>query len=569
MGNGMSRRVVFAGGIQAKALAKAYRLDIAADTDEDVFFIGAEALSREAAHRVIAAGDVVVTDLTVAGPSVADYLIPGNAQSIAVPVVHGDFLWPFAGRPHPRNRGTEAVPEGPYPADFGDSFLDGMLDQGVSEDEAIARYLTLEVAKEAGLDARLEASLAALSALDARAGFDLARYVRAEFRTQNLFATRERLRLPLFRHIAAAVFGRMGVARERVDALLEANFIPGAMPIHPAVLRHFDMTAPLPDHHYPVLDEGTFTFEQYCRRYFRYEWNERLHAAILLSETSPAEAIPALRLALETSPGSRAGQLALDEAERAVADSSMLPPLVLPPPAPVPEPPATTLATPLYAAVDAPLPDSQVTRPLMPGSQPKAAMPAPAQETDAGVPIFAPSAFGKLPFTSEHLSTSAGFTDPEPERLADLPAGAPRNVVVARAPAAPASAHSYDPDDDIPEQTAQTSYEDDGALSDDLPEQQQYIELPTDFSGFTAEPAPAAHAAQNRYMPLAPSSDLIEVLPRLLSATRAQQAAEESPFAEMPETMPPPPLRPVLPPELQVEDDEKRGFVARLFGGRP
>ena len=565
----MSRRVVFAGGIQAKALAKAYRLDIAADTDEDVFFIGAEALSREAAHRVIAAGDVVVTDLTAAGPSVADYLIPGNAQSIAVPVVRADFLWPFAGRPHPRNRGTDAVPGGPYPADFGDSFLDDMLAQGVSEDEAVARYLTLDVAKEAGLDARLEASLAGLAALDARAGFDLARYVRAEFRTQNLFATIERLRLPLFRHIAAAVFGRMGVAKERVDAVMEANFAPGAMPIHPAVLRHFDMAAPLPGHRYPVLDEGTFTFEHYCRRYYRYEWNERLHAAILLSESSPAEAIPALRLALETSPGSRAGQMALEEAERAVADSSMLAPLVLPPPAPVPEPPAPTLATPLYAAVDAPLPDSQTSETLMPGSQPKAEAAPQAEETDAGVPIIVPSAFGKLPFTSEHDFTPAAFNDPEPAPVANLPVVAPpRNVVLARAPGAPASQRAEEPDSEDPDQPEQFSYEDDASLSDDVPEQQHYIELPTDFSGFTAEPEPAAKSPQNRYMPLAPSADLIEVLPRLLSATRAQRVSEESPFAEMPETMPPPPLRPVLPPELQVEDDEKRGFMGRLFGGR-
>ena len=57
----MGKRVVFAGGVQAKALAKAYRLDVAADRDEDVFFIPGEAMSRDAAHRVVAAADVLVT----------------------------------------------------------------------------------------------------------------------------------------------------------------------------------------------------------------------------------------------------------------------------------------------------------------------------------------------------------------------------------------------------------------------------------------------------------------------------------------------------------------------------
>ena len=59
----MTRRIVFAGGVQAKALAKAYRLDVADGRDEDVFFIGAESMAREAAHRVVAAADVVVTEM--------------------------------------------------------------------------------------------------------------------------------------------------------------------------------------------------------------------------------------------------------------------------------------------------------------------------------------------------------------------------------------------------------------------------------------------------------------------------------------------------------------------------
>ena len=66
----MTRRVVFAGGTQAKALAKAYRLDIAADRDEDVFFIGAESLAREAAHRVIASADIMVNGACTTGTAI-------------------------------------------------------------------------------------------------------------------------------------------------------------------------------------------------------------------------------------------------------------------------------------------------------------------------------------------------------------------------------------------------------------------------------------------------------------------------------------------------------------------
>ncbi len=527
----MTRRVVFAGGVQARALAKAYRLDIAGDSDEDVFFIGTEALVREAAHRVIAAADIVVTDLTQAGETVGDHLIPASAERIAVPVVQAEFLWPYAGAPHPKNAGTDALREGPYPADFGDSFLDAMMREGVGADEAIRRYLVLDIAADAGLNGLLDASLNALATLDARSGFDLASFVAAEFRQQNLFATTERLRLPLFRHIAGCVFSRMGVDRKRAETLMEAPFTPGAMPIHPGVLRHFGMAAPLPDHRYPVLDEGAFTFEQYCRRYLRYEWNEKLHAAMKLAESNPAEAIPLLRRALDISPGSRAGQVALEDAERAVAEKAGVAPLSIPSTTPA-NAAAAAPEGPIYAPVDEPLPDNQATSGLMPGSLP--VQPARPRPAEAEPPVFAPTSLGKLAFNGHDHRGADG----------SAAIGASQDGV-------------FDPEN--PEFVI-------AGAEEEAPEQQPYVELPQ-FNRF-GEPTPAPTPVQtptNRYVPLPPSSELIEVLPRMLPNTRGLANIVDGPFSAMPETMPPPPLRPVLPPELQP-DGEPKGLVARLFG---
>ncbi len=39
-----------------------------------------------------------------------------------------------------------------------------------------------------------------------------------------------------------------------------------------------------------------------------------------------------------------------------------------------------------------------------------------------------------------------------------------------------------------------------------------------------------------------------------------------TPFGAMPETMPPPPVRPLLPPDSAQED--RRGWLGRLLGGR-
>jgi hypothetical protein len=542
---------------------------------------------------------------------VPDSLIPSAAQRVVMPVITASFLWPFGGRPHPMNRGTPAVPEGPYPAEFGDRFLDAMMREGVPEDEAIRRYLAFDVAGEANLDGRLDAELIELSMLDARAGTDFADFVRDQFRVQNLFATMLRLRLPLFRHVASRIFTLMGTRNVRAEVLMEAPFAPGAMPIHPNVLAHFGMAAPLPDHRYPVLDEGTFTFEHYCRRYLRYEWNERLHAAIALAETNPAEAIPALRLALEISPGSRAGLQALDEAERAVADSSMLAPLSLsgPQSQPAPPPPAAPASAPnvpLYAAVDAALPDAKESSALMPGSLPAA--PAPQRVVDAA-PVFTPTGLGKLSYPSDQsakpvdLARDSFYGDtlpPAPPAAAPpvAPQPEPLPPVFTEAPEAPAATEVSEQEPTLeareaaaePEaagftQFTQFSKEEPVAAPEErpaeiiidkigvpkpepLPEQQAYVELPLMPAMGRPEPVAAAAVAQitpSRYTPLPPAAELIEVLPRMLPSNRGLTDVMMSPFSAMPETMPPPPLRPVLPPELQPEN-EKKGLLGRLLG---
>ena len=77
------------------------------------------------------------------------------------------------------------------------------------------------------------------------------------------------------------------------------------------MLAHFGITTPVADRSYPMLDEGSFTFEEYCRRYIRFQWNEALHQGIALARTDPTAAVPILRQGLETSPESRGGRRAL------------------------------------------------------------------------------------------------------------------------------------------------------------------------------------------------------------------------------------------------------------------
>jgi hypothetical protein len=600
----MAKRVVFAGGAQIKAFAKAYRLDVGLDRDDDVYFISPGSILRESAQRVVAAADILVTDLTLVGPTVPDHLVSVGTLRIAVPVVSGEFLWPYAGRAHPRNAPAPGLPDGPYPADFGDSFLDSMAANGVSDDDAVRRYLDLDIAEDAGLDGRLRMVLAMQEKLDAESGFNIAPFIAAHFRTEPLFATRERLGMPLFRYIAAGLFGQMGIRAHAIANLSDTFFPTGCMPIHPGILRHFRMFEPAPDHLYPMLDEGAFSFEQYCRRYLRYEWNKLLHAAIALVESDPAEAVPALRLALETSPLSSAGLRALKDAERALAEEAEKTPKFLGVPAeevanendaeaahpalPAPEK-VLSLAAPGAAA-------SAVSAPL--------ALTAPVSLTTAAA--TAPAALVFDPLVAEEgqappLLTIRRPSAPPMLRAADPDEAGPRNQLILtehrsafepldeededddgdspRALLPPFDPHAWDPPElteferfhdkaeaegpplrlNGPGAEAMTALVEDVAVGQDalpfVPAQQDYVELPHEVVGrpTTQLPLPVQMSVTNRYMPLPPNEQLIKVLPLMLPHTRSLAGVADPPFASMPETMPPPPLRPVLPPELHPE----------------
>jgi len=570
----MTKRVVFAGGVQVKALAKAYRLDVALDYDEDVYFIGAESIAREAAQKVVAAADILVTDLTANGPTVADELIRVGTLRISVPVVTADFIWPYAAGAHPRNAYATGLPDGPYPAGFGCSYLDRLAAEGVEEDEAIARYLALDVAQDARLDDTFAATMAGLRKLDAQTGFDIADYIAENLRSKWLFATRDRPNLSLFKHIGLRLYGQMGIAVSRVVQLSDTFFPPGAMPVHPAVLAHFGMQAPASDYLYPVLDEGFFSFEQYCRRYWNYDFNRLLHSAIAKAESNPSEAIPELRLALERSPESRAGLRALKDAERAVSDESMLPPLALPaPPAAASPAPPATQAAPLPAApapVDAPADApadalALADAPAEPEPAPNLAAKTEPVVTSLPLQLSSPSASGALvpraafgsalvrvaPPTRPPARTIDAEVDPpdepapSPLRFSSFPAHNDEAASPGIVEPVPLTMFHEGPEHLTP--LVQLPPD-----TDEDPAPQPYIELT--FGDPPALPLQGTMPANRRvYTPLAPADHLIPLLPRMLPSTRGMAGAVDKAFIDMPETMPPPPLRPVLPPELHPE----------------
>jgi hypothetical protein len=527
----MARRIVFAGGQQLRALARIYRSEVATETDEEIIYIGSEAIGRDAARRAIDAADVAVSETRTTGSILSEDMLRPGVNLIRVPHVVADFLWPNAGRPHPRNRGEFAIQGGPYPADFGDSFLDSMMDDNVPEDEAVERYATINLASAAHVDTLREARYATQTRLDETTGLALADFIHnnpdSNFRVQPLFLSRERPGLPLVRRITAMVFRRLDADPARAARVRESPYPGGSLPFHPSIAAHFGLTWLPEDRRYPMNDEGRFTFEEYCRRYYRFEWNEALHLALARAETNPAAAVAELEAALLRSPGSRRGQRALEIAQRAAGGKAAPAPLAAEPEEGAPR----SFAPAIIPSTSAPSPTSPATTsPVTGSSNVPAIVPTTVPATKLLQRAIAPPA---TPVEFTEFPTLPPPTIPAPD--------APKIRTTAPPPlepimSAPAAFSEFEP--------------------------QAYVELPRfGEPEVVLPPAPVRDPRQ----PLAPSTDLIQVLPRLLPKPHGLVGVTDRPFSAMPETMPPPPLRPVLPPELPP-DPPRPGLLARLFG---
>jgi hypothetical protein len=531
----MSRRIVFAGGSQTRALARIYRSEIAGQTGDDVVFIGTGAVGTDAARSTLLLADVLVMEIDEDGDAIPAADVPSRAELVRVPNLYADYLWPFAGSAHPKNRGQFALPGGPYPAEHGDRFLDKLVAEHVNEQDAVARYLALDIVTEGELDSRLTDRTAIQQKLDAIGGYDLTSYISDKFRSEKLFNTRQRVTLPLLRRLVDQLFGKLGVRGWQEDRLRRVPFPAGAQPVHPGVISHFGLTWANAESRYPVNEEGQFTFAEFCGRYMRFEWNETLHRGIQTAKTQPKEAIPDLEKGLAISPESPLGQKAMQVARRAagisdappgldeVIDEESYDPLggLSVAPAPLPEQKAAA-ADPVEAAIEPP----EAATPEQIASAPSPAAP----ETEAEPEAKAPDAAAEELAAEEAKADAAPLIDSEAAKPEEPP-----EVRVTRFPA--------------PAKPAGDPRNGDGTVPDGH----------AGFTDFRPD-----RAGQDAIL-ATPGDDLIEVLPRMLPVFRDFSSAVDRPFDAMPELMPPPPLRPILPPELQGEP-AKQGVLAKLFG---
>jgi len=304
------RNIVFLGNCQAQSLAAIYQRFFALDQEDAVFYADSQLfrMERHAVYAMLGKADVVVNQIFDFQPQIPRSAIASDAVIVDFPAVIASFYWPHASQPH------ILTPEGfanpPYPAQLGDRYLNNLISKGFTPEDALDKYLNLNIAKMTGIDRLFELYMDRQKSRDDESGCDVAAYFETSFRSEHMFLTPDHPNLGVFGVLAQHVYGRLGIGSGKIDAALarlsETPFPRLALPIHPKVIDHFKLSFADSDTVYPFFDEGGFNFSDYVLRYMGYVWNPDLRKA-LYGNLPAAERAVELQAALQQSPRSAEG----------------------------------------------------------------------------------------------------------------------------------------------------------------------------------------------------------------------------------------------------------------------
>ncbi len=301
------KRVAFVGNCQANAIAGFYRDFIGAPDGQDVRVVDDTGLDQAAVAAAVLGSDMVVVQEREFNVALRPEALRPGVEFHAFPMVLQAYLWPYAHEPHVLNAPEPPLPDGPYPGQLSDSFLNRLITRGVSPQEALEQYRAHDIAKAAHLDRLYELHMDQQRERDQRTGFDVASILEADFRREALFMSPHHPNRRLFGVLLSQLFDKMGVepgvTSIALSAMLKAPFPSGELALHPGVIRHFGLEFADDHSRYAFHAEGRFTFDEYVLRYMTYAHNHELRKGMyLIHQGDLAGAVESLEIALERQP---------------------------------------------------------------------------------------------------------------------------------------------------------------------------------------------------------------------------------------------------------------------------
>ena len=225
---------------------------------------------------------------------------PTTTRKILVPWPRFDALWPFhiqhreclplpvyqpfwphyKDDPAAADAGRPTTVRGEIPSyPFGDSYVVGKLQEGVSPAEIMSGYMTLDVASVVDLDLRVAQALAALEHDERGADVKIAAMA-ANFRQRKTFVAPQLAANHLLLHIANEILKLLALPPLPESCLARfQRLIKIEAPIHPSVGRYLGVLYAHPETRYMVDRHRLLTFAEYLQGYIEQLAAERQAAA--------------------------------------------------------------------------------------------------------------------------------------------------------------------------------------------------------------------------------------------------------------------------------------------------
>ena len=199
----------------------------------------------------------------------------GVAKHVAFPSLVLRLLWPF-NSVNPKNKAAPPdFPFGRFP--YGDSFIQSCLEQGVSRSGILRLYFNKAWSPTwPDLDLLFRKESERLSALDSTFKLGIGSYILKHFRRQRLFLTllspTDLLLAELTARLLATAFPddqAMAVNASVAIASMGPRDCLGllAIPIHPLVARHFQLTWITPNSRFNYFNRAELTDREYYGRF--------------------------------------------------------------------------------------------------------------------------------------------------------------------------------------------------------------------------------------------------------------------------------------------------------------
>jgi tetratricopeptide (TPR) repeat protein len=321
------RKVVFLGNCQANRYKELYAEKIAPLLGDQVWFVPSFSPADDDTRALLADADLVAAQVFDADATTGLHNLDTNAEVVYFPNATGMFLWPFGGDPHPLNKAETFLPTGPYDLNMGDRLLNRKLRGKTLSDAEILQiadeYIETDLSKAANAGRMYELVLDRQRQRDLKTGFACADLIERNLHDTAIFTTPSTFTLPLFRHLVEGLYSRMGVPatelERMLDRMLRSPFPATERPIHPSVVKFFDLRFVTPDRRYQSWTGEYLTLRDYVIRYLQYDWNEVLLRGCIQAEHMPRHAdrsdveaaFQLLRQGLARSPGSGRAERAL------------------------------------------------------------------------------------------------------------------------------------------------------------------------------------------------------------------------------------------------------------------